>query len=120
MDPSKPTGPEDLATVTHARIRARQGDVDGARRVLEAILTERPDHPGALDLLGELDRLVHRAAVPAAEPELAPRARATASDLAPAFREALGAGVSEAPDPRAIRLRRWLGRIEDRRDRDAR
>lgn len=121
MCPATPSGPEDLATVTHARIRARQGDVDGARRVLEAILSERPDHPGALDLLAELERTVAREAAPVLDPEPAPRAPAAVADLTASFRQALDATAPPpAADRRAVRLRRWLGRLENRRTRDAR
>ncbi len=41
-----------LPTLTHARIRARQGDVDGARRILRAMLAEHPEDADARALLG--------------------------------------------------------------------
>jgi hypothetical protein len=41
-------------TVTHARIRVRQGDFPTARRILAAILEFSPAHPGARALLDEI------------------------------------------------------------------
>jgi len=41
-------------TVTHARLRARQGDLPTARRILASILEVSPGHPGARALLEEI------------------------------------------------------------------
>ena len=46
--------PTPWATVTHARIRAAQGDSRQARQILKAILQQEPSHPEATRLLGEL------------------------------------------------------------------
>ena len=40
-----------LATVTHARLRAAQGDPEGAQRLLRGLLRERPGDPEAERLL---------------------------------------------------------------------
>lgn len=44
-----------LATVTHARLRAAQGDKSTARRILLAVLSCRPDDAEARALLARLD-----------------------------------------------------------------
>lgn len=43
-----------LSTVTHARLRFAQGDVPGARRIVEAILAADPVHAEARTLLATL------------------------------------------------------------------
>jgi hypothetical protein len=43
-----------LATLTHARLRAEQGDRRGARALLRAIVSRRPDDEQACELLGSL------------------------------------------------------------------
>jgi len=109
------TGPRSATlhplTLTHARIRAAQGDVRGARKILHAILRERPAEVEARELLAEL------AARPQVEREelrdvdpAAPVA-AEAGRLAAPFRRALGR-EREAPGARRIRrLERWLERV---------
>jgi len=84
------TGP---ATVTHARLRASQGDLRGARRVVRAVLVLRPQDPEAQRLLAELERRAAATsrATPVGRPDGAERTRAGA---------------------RVERLRRWLDRIE--------
>ena len=83
-----------LATVTHARLRASQGDVAGARGILERILAERPDDREARGLL---ERLLEDGGSehqePAEEQEPPPQ-RATASEIEERFRAALGGGRS--------------------------
>ena len=44
-----------LPTLTHARIRAMQGDVDGARAIVREILSARPGDDAALALLEEIE-----------------------------------------------------------------
>ena len=44
-----------FATLTHARLRAGQGDVAGAVRILRVILAAQPNHTEARAFLGELD-----------------------------------------------------------------
>lgn len=51
---TSPAGPDPLGTVTHARIRAEQGDLAGARRILEARLQADPADEAALVLLRSL------------------------------------------------------------------
>lgn len=46
---------ESFATLTHARLRAEQGDVAGAARILRVILAVQPGHREARALLGELE-----------------------------------------------------------------
>ena len=98
-------------TVTHARLRAEQGDVRGARRVLERILAARPGDGAARDLLASLAGAAQRARAPDTPATLAPPVAATANELALRFRGALGRG----PAGPAARLRSLLRRIETAR-----
>jgi hypothetical protein len=100
-----------LETVTHARLRAEQGDVRGARRILERMLVRDPDDPTVHALLRDLDGRgqVERATIDDV-PE-APPASASAEELASRFR----AGLRAASGDRAARLRRYLRRIESGR-----
>lgn len=112
-------GPEDrqpagFSTLTHARIRAGQGDRSGARRVLREVLEREPWNREARDYFDQLagqDRL-RPAEMPEAVPE--PPLAATAEDLGARFRELLEIG----PDERIQRLNAWLGRISERQGED--
>jgi hypothetical protein len=114
-----------LPTMTHARLRADQGDLAGARRVLRDILESDPRNDEARELL---TRLGSRRARPAADdrPDLPPPPRsAAAGELAAAFRRELSADESapstaaETDDTaettnsarRVERLESWLERI---------
>jgi hypothetical protein len=103
--------------VTHARLRAAQGDLAGARRVLRSILASDSGNDEARRLLGELDRLAER---DHAEPEAAapaPPVPGSTASLAGRFRAALGRRVAGREGSRAraaARLRRLLARIERR------
>lgn len=61
---SKPDPSEPWNTLTHARLRAAQGDVGGAWRILQAVLARDPLDGAALHLLQSLGE----GRVPAAEP----------------------------------------------------
>lgn len=105
----------EILTLTHARIRAGQGDLSGARRVLRSILERSPDHAAARALLEELDGKAEREAVqeraePLSEPEAADARR-----LARRFRRSLGRR-EQIPDVpgRVRRLEAWLTRIRGR------
>jgi hypothetical protein len=107
--------PAGFSTLTHARIRAAQGDRSGARRVLRAILEREPWNREALDLFDQLagqDR--PRRSVPP-DPTPGPPVEATAQDLGDRFRRML---EGEA-DPRIHRLSAWLGRLEQQGGDDA-
>lgn len=105
----------EILTLTHARIRAKQGDLAGARRVLRGILERSPEDLEARSLL---DELAGRAGRPArterVEPLSLPEA-AEAHALADRFRRSLG---SPAPlvdvSGRVRRLEAWLTRIRGR------
>jgi hypothetical protein len=49
-----PANGEQLATITHARLRAAQGDIRGARALLLDILHRNPAHREAKALLSEI------------------------------------------------------------------
>ena len=103
---------ESFATLTHARLRAGQGDVTGAVRILRVILEVQPGHDEARGFLAEIE---NRLAVAHAEP-LEPAAEAvtsaTAGDLALSFREAL---ETRRPSPMIPHLSSWLERIQRNR-----
>lgn len=98
-----------FATLTHARLRAAQGDVGGALRILRVILAAQPDHREARLLLGELDGRVaityreHRDAEPH------PARAAGVAELHARFRTALVGAEGVA------RLRSWLERVRANR-----
>jgi hypothetical protein len=80
-----------LLTLTHARLRAQQGDAGGAADILRELLVRRPDDREAEALLASLPG----AGTPHQEPgEAAPRppTPAHAEALAPSFRRALAGG----------------------------
>jgi hypothetical protein len=124
-----------LPTMTHARLRADQGDLVGARRILRDILEGDPRNDEARALLARLGSRRGRqaaddrpapAGLPAAamaDAGLPAVASAKAGDLADAFRRELSTDEpSPAPDAgdaahtattarRVERLERWLARI---------
>jgi hypothetical protein len=102
------TGP--FATLTHARVRAGQGDIAGAKRILRVILDAQPDHAEAramLDGLSGRADVAYREPVP--EPAVDPIS-AAAVDLAPRFRETLARGKN------VERLKRWGERLHRNRE----
>jgi len=101
-----------FATLTHARLRAAQGDVGGAARILRVILEVQPAHREARELL---DEITGRVAVVHAEPAEEPAVAvvpANAGDLARHFRHALGENRRSA---RMERLSLWLARTQRNR-----
>jgi hypothetical protein len=101
-----------FATLTHARLRAEQGDVAGAVRILRVILEAQPDHGEAREFLAALE---HRVAVTYREPD-----EISAEDVQPSssgelkqrFREALAGTPVEA---RTARLTHWIERVRRNR-----
>ena len=101
-------------TLTHARIRAAQGDRSGARRIARSILERDPGDRGARDLLEALGASGDLPAVEPEEPTPDVPVSAAPQDLRASFRARLGL---DAPgDPRAA-LTAWLGRIRENRGR---
>lgn len=100
-------------TLTHARIRAAQGDLTGARRIVVAILERDPDDEAARELLAALGT---RGDAPAREPDEpvldAPTAMAP-GDLRDAFRTRLGLDRELGPRER---LEAWLRRVRANRE----
>lgn len=104
-----------LATVTHARLRAAQGDIAGARRLLETVLARRPEDLEARALLARLTGVEQS---PLEEPEPEPLEPPVAGDpaaLASSFRGVLNAAATGANRRKAERLRALLDRIARRR-----
>ncbi len=100
-----------LATVTHARLRAAQGDVAAASALLEAILRRSPGHPEAEEMLAGLRNRkgsVRSADVP--EP-LAPPEAGDARRLASTFRATLGVEAESVARRKIRALERWLTTI---------
>jgi hypothetical protein len=106
-----------LATTTHAKLRASQGDVATARRILESILAARPDDGEARALLG---RLEHAAGTGHSEPGTdaheSPQP-STAADLRARFRKTLSGARGSAGGLKG-RLEALLSRIDDIRRHD--
>lgn len=105
----------EILTLTHARIRARQGDLAGARRVLVGMLERSPEDVEARSLLEELAGRVGRAAR-AERSEQLPLPEATdARALAERFRRTLGPRTRIVDvSGRVRRLEAWLTRIRER------
>jgi D-serine deaminase-like pyridoxal phosphate-dependent protein len=98
-----------FATLTHARLRAAQGDVDGAARILRVILAAQPEHREARSFLAELEDRVpitYRDPEPVAAEVVQP---AVAAELTVRFRKALDGGRNAAP------LTRWIERVRRNR-----
>lgn len=108
-------GPFD--TVTHARLRAFQGDVRGAERLLRGILDRNPSDADAKELLAALERYPAVRPIPEDDGTLVePRRPAAANELASAFRAALGGRAGRGPGRTSkARLREWAARIERNR-----
>jgi hypothetical protein len=101
-----------FATLTHAKLRAAQGDVAGAVRILRVILEVQPGHHEARQFLAEIE---NRCAVAHTEPQAVAAEAvtpATAGDLALRFREAFEAHGSSR---RIQRLTFWLERTQRNR-----
>ena len=92
-------------TLTHARLRAAQGDAALARRICRALLELRPGDERAAELLARLDRVADQA--PARRSPGGPRATrgASAAELKRQFGRLVGS--ARAADPRVARLERW-------------
>lgn len=99
--------PGSLATLTHARIRAEQGDLSGARKVLRDLLAADPSQEAALALLDEIDGRSDRSGGEDKAEAIPERLEADPANLSASFREALGARPPERRE-RIARLRNWL------------
>ena len=98
-----------FATLTHARLRASQGDVGGAVRILRVVLEAQPDHREARLFLLELEDRV---------PITYREATATPAQAAgPSGRVDSGAGARGPLEGGrdSARLSRWLERIRRNR-----
>ena len=101
-----------FATLTHARLRASQGDIASALRILRGILEVQPGHHEARALLAAIENrpaVVHTEPLEAAAEPVKP---ATAEGLSLRFREAFGVRRSGAS---IRRLSSWLERLNRHR-----
>jgi hypothetical protein len=78
-----------LATITHARLRAAQGDIHGARALLLDILHRNPAHREARELLAEIAGHANRARKSEIEEPLAPPEAGDPRRLGAGFRRFL-------------------------------
>ncbi len=106
--------PAGFSTLTHARIRAGQGDRSGARRIVRAILAREPWNHEARDFFDQLAGNDRPRPAAGTEPATDPPVEAKAEDLAARFRQVLEGGA----DPRIERLAVWLSRISDHQGED--
>ena len=104
----QPRPNETLATLTHARLRVRQGDYAAAATLLGRLLEREPQHAEACELLRSIEGRQGSAIDEPAPETLRPPEAAEATRLAGVFREALS-GVM--PRRRIERLEAWLQRI---------
>ena len=111
---SRDGGSAGFSTLTHARIRAGQGDRSGARRIVRAILEREPWNGEARDFFDQLAGKDRPPQASGAEPLTAPPVAATAKGLAARFRQVLDGGA----DPRIERLTVWLDRISEHQGED--
>jgi hypothetical protein len=95
-------------TLTHARLRAGQGDLRGACRILSAIVDRDPADDEAARFLAELDGRPSGDYREPEETQPPPPRPASAVELAGGFKRAL---TSAQRDLRIERLERWLQRI---------
>jgi alkyl sulfatase BDS1-like metallo-beta-lactamase superfamily hydrolase len=98
-----------FATLTHARLRAAQGDVPGAARILRVILEAEPGHREAREFLASLDGRVAVVYREAPEPSLHAVRPAVAAELSGTFKR-----VIEGKTPSA-RLHAWIERVRRNR-----
>jgi hypothetical protein len=111
MTPERSHGP--FATITHARLRAEQGDVAGALRIVGMILDRNPDDGEARHLAMELRGRATAEQREEGDAPPAPVARARASELAERFAASIGPErPSGGQGQRGGRLEAWLERIE--------
>jgi len=104
------SGPDGgFATLTHAKLRASQGDFAGAARIVRVILQAQPGHEEARAFLASLDGRVPVTYRERREPEAGAAFAAQAAELAPAFRRVLDEGEA------AARLEAWIERIRRNR-----
>lgn len=101
-----------LTTVTHARLRAGQGDVVAARRILTAILDHSPEDDEARTLLAELaGRSSRPGAVEVAEvAERAPE-RGEPGEMAARVRRVMN-GRQVGPERVVRQLEQWLETVQ--------
>jgi len=101
-----------LATLTHARLRAAQGDVLGAVRILQVILAVQPGHDEARRFLAEIESRVAVAHTEPGQDAAAAVMPATVGDLTRRFRDVLDA---RRPSAGVRRLFLWLERTQRNR-----
>jgi hypothetical protein len=104
-----PDTAETLVTLTHARLRVRQGDYTAAGTLLRRILKREPDHGEALELLRSIDDQPRTVSVEPVEDVLKPPEARDAARLARGFRDALVG--REGRRQRIRRLEDWLRRV---------
>jgi FimV-like protein len=99
-----------LATLTHARLRIAQGDIQGARALLREIVERGGESTEAERLLHEIEGRPDRARTEKGPRPLPPPEAADAAELGEDFRRILSepAGGRRA---KIERLERWLSRI---------
>lgn len=101
-----------LASVTHARLRAAQGDTTGARAVLRSVLKGNPADAAAAQMLAAIKGRQDSRHREPADPRLRPVQPAHAPELAGRFRAAIAATSNAVV---VARLRRLIRAIERNR-----
>jgi len=96
------------STLTHARIRAAQGDLAGAREILESVLARTPDDERARRMMRDLESGAARPVSGERDELVPPRLPANPRALAGQFRRSLGRRATGSARRRIARLERWL------------
>jgi hypothetical protein len=102
---------DELATVTHARLRVQQGDFRNAEDLLREILERHPNHACARELLSSIAGRYSPNRLESLDESLAPPESGDSLCLAGISHEAVGPGAASPAGPRIDRLKRWLRRI---------
>ena len=105
-----PDPDDELLTLTHARLRVRNGDYCGAARVLRRILEREPSDAEARALLRSIAGRSADSTAEAEEPPLEPPRAGDPGRLAGEFRRTF-AGTTVSAAERARRLEDWLVKI---------
>jgi len=100
-----------LATVTHARLRMEQGDIDGARRILLAVLVRDSGDAAATALMERLVEASSRTREEPADEVAEPPVPGDSSALAARVREVLGVDRTALHRRLVEGLEAWLQQI---------
>ena len=110
-----------LATVTHARLRLEQGDIEGAERIQLMVLSRDPSDDAAIALVRRLGGTRSWAIAEPPDEAVGDPVPRDPSELAMQFHEVLGGTAAARRRGLVEGLEAWLRRaVANRGERDAR